>query len=225
MPGFAHMRVDTSYGQRSAWLVGVGKYIMKLFAFAAVAALSFASPVAGQALVGSEVEFGHQFGGTVFSPSTQTVVNGPADTATITLNTTGYTANLDAGSLTVDFFAPPTTPCTGRICIPSDNIFLSGAGLLISSTEFDFASIIAGMTITNTGGFGFTTDRVSYSSEGIFFDFGLLDYTNDSGFTANFATVAAVPEPGTWAMMLIGFGGMGIALRRRRNVTTISQLA
>lgn len=27
----------------------------------------------------------------------------------------------------------------------------------------------------------------------------------------------AVPEPGTWAMMLIGFAGAGFALRRRRN--------
>ena len=39
------------------------------------------------------------------------------------------------------------------------------------------------------------------------------------------STVAAVPEPGTWAMMLIGFGGMGVALRRRRDVATITQLA
>ena len=30
------------------------------------------------------------------------------------------------------------------------------------------------------------------------------------------AVQGAVPEPGTWAMMLIGFGGMGLALRRRR---------
>ena len=26
-----------------------------------------------------------------------------------------------------------------------------------------------------------------------------------------------VPEPGTWAMMLLGFGGIGMAMRRRRN--------
>lgn len=28
--------------------------------------------------------------------------------------------------------------------------------------------------------------------------------------------VAAVPEPATWAMMIMGFGGMGAVLRRRR---------
>jgi hypothetical protein len=28
--------------------------------------------------------------------------------------------------------------------------------------------------------------------------------------------VAPVPEPGTWAMMLLGFGAMGLVIRRRR---------
>lgn len=41
----------------------------------------------------------------------------------------------------------------------------------------------------------------------------------------NFGITAAVPEPGTWAMMLLGFGGMGVALRRRRKLTNIAQLA
>ena len=31
----------------------------------------------------------------------------------------------------------------------------------------------------------------------------------------------AVPEPATWAMMLLGFGGMGVALRRRRRVVSL----
>jgi PEP-CTERM motif len=30
------------------------------------------------------------------------------------------------------------------------------------------------------------------------------------------ATVAAIPEPGTWAMMLIGFAGLGFAFRQSR---------
>lgn len=35
------------------------------------------------------------------------------------------------------------------------------------------------------------------------------------------AQVGAVPEPGTWALMLIGFGAVGASLRRRRNVKAV----
>jgi len=31
-----------------------------------------------------------------------------------------------------------------------------------------------------------------------------------------------VPEPSTWAMMIIGFGALGMAMRRRRVRTTVS---
>ena len=34
-----------------------------------------------------------------------------------------------------------------------------------------------------------------------------------------------VPEPATWAMMLLGFGGAGIALRRRRRMADLLQIA
>ena len=34
----------------------------------------------------------------------------------------------------------------------------------------------------------------------------------------------AVPEPGTWVMMLMGFGAAGYAMRRRRKVS-IAQVA
>jgi hypothetical protein len=37
--------------------------------------------------------------------------------------------------------------------------------------------------------------------------------------------VTAVPEPGTWAMMLLGFGAMGVAVRRSRKSKAIAQLA
>ena len=43
------------------------------------------------------------------------------------------------------------------------------------------------------------------------------------GGTLNPVTAPAVPEPGTWAMLLLGFGMMGFAMRRRSNVrTTVS---
>jgi hypothetical protein len=34
-----------------------------------------------------------------------------------------------------------------------------------------------------------------------------------------FAPTADIPEPATWAMMLMGFGGLGAVLRRRRTMT------
>lgn len=37
--------------------------------------------------------------------------------------------------------------------------------------------------------------------------------------TLSFSNVAAVPEPGTWALMLVGFGAVGFSMRRRRSAT------
>ncbi|UUR08953.1 PEPxxWA-CTERM sorting domain-containing protein [Sphingomonas glaciei] len=39
------------------------------------------------------------------------------------------------------------------------------------------------------------------------------------------AVTTAVPEPGTWALMLVGFGAVGGAMRRRRRETVIPQFA
>ena len=38
----------------------------------------------------------------------------------------------------------------------------------------------------------------------------------DAFESANFS-IAAVPEPATWALMLVGFGGVGFAMRRRKS--------
>jgi hypothetical protein len=46
-------------------------------------------------------------------------------------------------------------------------------------------------------------------------------YGGDLTFTPN----TAVPEPATWAMMLLGFGGIGWQLRRKRTSTALAQFA
>ena len=43
--------------------------------------------------------------------------------------------------------------------------------------------------------------------------------------TINFNTPPGVPEPGTWAMMLLGFGATGLMLRRRNRRTMLAQVA
>ena len=77
---------------------------------------------------------------------------------------------------------------------------------------------------------------------GVFIDFPeaaqLFTYTggaftlkvNDLGVSATSVATPitgvlnAVPEPGTWALMLLGFGGIGLAMRRRRS-PALAQLA
>jgi hypothetical protein len=46
-------------------------------------------------------------------------------------------------------------------------------------------------------------------------------YGGNLTFTPN----SAVPEPATWAMMLLGFAGIGFQLRRKRSNATLAQFA
>ena len=48
----------------------------------------------------------------------------------------------------------------------------------------------------------------------------------DDGFKlAGITAIAAVPEPATWAMMLVGFGGIGFAMRRSSKARTTASYA
>lgn len=55
--------------------------------------------------------------------------------------------------------------------------------------------------------------------------FALTDGPNNATGTLTVTTVAAIPEPATWAMMVIGFGLAGSAMRRRRITTRVSYAA
>lgn len=89
------------------------------------------------------------------------------------------------------------------------------AGFLDGASVFAFAGSHNG---------GFTT--IGSPSSGLVDKVSFL--VTAGGTSANIdnivATVAAVPEPATWAMMLIGFGAVGAAMRsqRRRVRTSVS---
>jgi hypothetical protein len=68
-------------------------------------------------------------------------------------------------------------------------------------------------------GLGFTT--VGGTSASLYFASAAQRYqlTTTSPFSSGYVTATAtpaVPEPATWGMLLIGFGGVGFALRRRK---------
>ena len=69
---------------------------------------------------------------------------------------------------------------------------------------------VSGLSIADGQRFGFRWVDIDSSGS----DHGLG--VDNFRLTATLAQTAAVPEPGTWAMMILGFGAVGASLRRRR---------
>lgn len=86
-------------------------------------------------------------------------------------------------------------------------------GVTFGSTDqlgFDISAITGGAFFSLNDGF-FSVDLTTGAATRI----GTIGAGNLIGLSL--APAAAVPEPGTWAMMLIGFGAIGAATRRRRS--------
>lgn len=120
--------------------------------------------------------------------------------------------------------------------------FLATSG---SASNFAYGSIYTFTTIGNLGGqelsithddgvslyangirlAGLTAGPTSAVTENVRLPDGTKTYTlvygRENG-SPSILNVAAVPEPATWAMMLVGFGMMGASMRyRRRSTTTV----
>jgi hypothetical protein len=82
---------------------------------------------------------------------------------------------------------------------------VDGDGNLTLPSGRTFADVLA-----NVGQIEFTTFEPDF-----FYGFTDFDVIGDN-FTVTPRAVAGVPEPGIWAMLLLGVGGIGASLRRRR---------
>jgi hypothetical protein len=121
-----------------------------------------------------------------------------------------------------------STSCTSDIFVDfaaavSGLTFLSiGAD---ASGDVGDVRIFNGATLLGTvdimaNGTPFTADLVDLSAFAAITRIEIVGITDPAGlgfddFTFN-ASNGAVPEPGTWAMMLLGFGAVGFAMRRRK---------
>jgi hypothetical protein len=72
---------------------------------------------------------------------------------------------------------------------------------------------IAGPNFTYTAG-GVTASTSAFGT-GSIGNVILQTHNTGANFTVHWDNLSAVPEPGSWALMLLGFGGIGAALRRR----------
>lgn len=88
----------------------------------------------------------------------------------------------------------------GNVSLGFTSLALSGA----DSSMHTLSLTAAGISYAIFGGRSPSLNGSSLFADNVSFDLGRVN--------------GAVPEPSTWAMLLVGFGLVGSALRRRRNV-------
>jgi hypothetical protein len=115
-------------------------------------------------------------------------------------------------------------------------------GATFSEVEFNLNALSSGVaTITFLGAGGTvlntTVANISANGQNFFDALGAAFTSVQISTTASLsdvrqvrvggiaAAVAAVPEPTTWALMLLGFGAVGYSMRRRRSARPILQMA
>ena len=101
---------------------------------------------------------------------------------------------------------PGCTPYCQFLPGPFNGFVLTYTGLSVTSVTLDPTSDIPGFTAAD---FSFTPNTITVNFQDLYQhypEFVLLDVT----------TGGAVPEPAVWTLVLVGFAGLGISLRRRR---------
>jgi hypothetical protein len=73
-------------------------------------------------------------------------------------------------------------------------------------------------TFIGTGDYNFLLDATAESTVKGSGNFSSSIATEAQGIVSVEYNYAAVPEPATWAVMFVGFGGMGVAMRRSRRI-------
>lgn len=95
---------------------------------------------------------------------------------------------------------------------PVNDLILSAAGLNVY-TNYQTPVVNGGVTD------GINTAALAIKLNNFAFGTGLLSGT--ILFADSQASIAAVPEPGTWAMMLFGFALTGAVIRRKQGLTPV----
>ena len=140
------------------------------------------------------------------------------------------------GVTTINFGANPAPSPTFTDSFSFNNTAAGLYTILIGTTNSDLTFTSgtlagAGGTINLTAGTNAITGTSILGAPATFLAAGTytLTYSGNNpvvgGSYAGTATITpAVPEPATWALMLLGFGGIGFAMRRRRN-PALAQIA
>ncbi len=131
--------------------------------------------------------------------------DGTALTGDFSINGSGYLGTWDVTSL-------DGTGITGNEYTPSINATYSPGD---TSITFYRPSYIGFLTLTFAHALNGTADAILSGATSSFECSGYSCATPNRYVVADGSPMLAVPEPAAWAMMVLGVGGIGGALRRR----------
>jgi hypothetical protein len=106
------------------------------------------------------------------------------------------------GGLTANHIIWDLDGASGHVLQTSGGDTLFGTFLDTKGGDFQFSSLNLTGQLINTGGH--------------------IQFVSNSSETAGPFTPPPVPEPATWALTLVGFGGLGVALRSRRGAVPLA---
>lgn len=145
---------------------------------------------------------------------------------TVTFPITGGTKNDSTGALLINHNGSGLLFSNGTNSLATSNFVVDTASMLVSG---NVSATIGGIT-NNLGSaslfniVGGNTLTLTSAASGAFNTvFGVNLPAGTTVGTAKInALTGAVPEPGTWMMMLLGFGAIGLAVRRRRRQLAVA---
>jgi len=172
------------------------------------------------------------------------IAAGTANAATTTIDFSGHTAGqligdtyasygltfTDAAFFQCDGGCPPPNPDNGWFAANPDGSSFT-ASFAVPQTDITFQTVSFSSTlaqaynssnvlvasVADDEGFPISAQLDELSGSGIaYVVFSYNGATNGPAITNLTFDAAAVPEPATWAVMLLGFGGLGAAMRSQR---------
>ena len=121
-------------------------------------------------------------------------------------NSTMYYDLAVGGTFNIDFLYSPR-PNVGSASNPI-SVYLNGVKLSPPGT-------LTGGPLGATSWMSYSTNHFS-AAAGSRIEFRAEGTSDSLGGYVDNITISTAPEPSSWAMMLVGFGGLGALLRRRR---------
>lgn len=159
--------------------------------------------------------------GLSYGPFTLTNIGDSFTTSVLTIGTPETTVNLFEDTtprqVSVDFAFLNPLDAAGALVTGSTTGFIipfTGCGIVFGGCgAVDWSNTPTIFSFGNGGSFSLLLQDAAFGTPGSANVRGTFTYVT-----------AAVPEPSTWAMMLLGFGAVGFAMRRRRT-PKLAQLA